>query len=267
MKKCPNNHGNPDNAKFCRICGYNFDNSLSSRIKYYWNTFIPFVTRLFNTMINESKALFASMGHSSGFTPDMFPSINLCPRSVAKVDFKIKQKSIILMLLFFFLFLILAINETKIGNVLYYNMDVPSDFAWRSVSVTSMISFVVFLCIFIPFLHRLWKWFRYRMNADYIEYSAFMDNLYRIAKKGKLGLFDKSKNKVLMGSRYDNITKFDSEHILMEKGGKKGLFSMKMRKLIVPIRFDRIEPFKNSIVKCHKGTSVVHYDVNGNQMT
>ena len=104
------------------------------------------------------------------------------------------------------------------------------------------------------------------MNADYIEYSAFMNNLYRIAKKGKLGLFDKSMNKVTMGSNYDNITKFDGEHILIEKNGKKGLFSMKKMGIIVPIRFDRIDGFKNSIVKCHKGTESYYYDVNGNKM-
>ena len=25
MKNCPNNHSNPDNAQFCRICGYQFE--------------------------------------------------------------------------------------------------------------------------------------------------------------------------------------------------------------------------------------------------
>jgi len=92
MKRCPNNHDNPDNAKFCRICGYNFDNSFSCQLKNYWNTFISFATRIFNTMINESKAQFARMGRSSGFTPDMFPSINLSPCSVAKVDFQCKKR-------------------------------------------------------------------------------------------------------------------------------------------------------------------------------
>ena len=27
MKTCPDNHNNPDNAKFCRICGYEFKDS------------------------------------------------------------------------------------------------------------------------------------------------------------------------------------------------------------------------------------------------
>ena len=93
-----------------------------------------------------------------------------------------------------------------------------------------------------------------------------MQNLYRIAKNGKLGLFDKKKSMVKMESHYDNITKFDSEHILIQKGGKKGLFSMKKMGLIVPIHFDRIDSFKNSIVKCQKGETSYYYDVNGNRM-
>ena len=149
---------------------------------------------------------------------------------------------------------------------MYYTWGCPSDVLYYVIpSVSGMLS-ILFLFKFIPFLHRLWKWLRYKMNADYIEHSAFMQNLYRIAKKGKLGLFDKSKNTVTMGSHYDNITMFDGEHILLEKDGKKGLFSMKKMELIVPIRFERIDAFKNSIVKCHKGGESYYFDVNGNRM-
>ena len=264
MKKCPKNHDNPDNAKFCRICGYNFDNSFSSQLKNYWNVFVSFATRIFNTMINEGKTRLTSMGHSSGFTPDMFPSINLSPCSVAKVDFQCK-KGVVFMAVLIVLFVALSSFEYEIRNILE-GMYAPSFVYYYTVPIILCILFVVFLFKFIPFLRRLWKWFRYKMNADYIEYSAFMNNLYRIAKKGKLGLFDKSMNKVTMGSNYDNITKFDGEHILIEKNGKKGLFSMKKMGIIVPIRFDRIDGFKNSIVKCHKGTESYYYDVNGNKM-
>ena len=262
MKRCPNNHDNPDNAKFCRICGYNFDYSFSSQLKNYWNSFITFATRIFNSMINESKARFASMGHSSGFTPDMFPSINLSPCSVAKVDFQCK-KGVAFMAKLIVLFVVLSSFQTR--NLLE-GMYVPSFVYYNSITIILSILFVVFLFKFIPFLCRLWKWFRYKINADYIEYSAFMQNLYRIAKRGKLGLFDKSRNTVTMGSHYDNITKFDGEHILIEKNGKNGLFSMKKMGLIAPIRFDRIDAFKNSIVKCYKGAELYYYDVNGNKM-
>lgn len=265
MKRCPKNHDNPDNAKFCRICGYNFDNSFNSRLKNYWNTLISLVTRVFNTMINESKTRLASMRSSSGFTPDMFPCINLNPRSVAKVDFQCK-KGIAFMAVLIVLFVALGLFSEKLGSLLY-SAGMPYEISYGISPCVALLLFIIFLFKFIPFLRRINRWLKYRMNADYIEYSAFMGNFYRIAKKGKLGLFDKSINKVLMGSRYENITNFDSEHILIEKGGKKGLFSMKKMGLIVPIRFDRIEPFKNSIVKCHKGMSIVHYDINGNPMT
>lgn len=29
MKNCPNNHSNPDNAQFCRICGHRFEDTPS----------------------------------------------------------------------------------------------------------------------------------------------------------------------------------------------------------------------------------------------
>ena len=265
MKRCPNNHDNPDNAKFCRICGYNFDNSFSSQLKNYWNTFVSFATRVFNMMINECKTRLASMGRSSGFTPDRFPSINLIPCSVAKVDFECK-KGLPFMVIIILLFAALSSYKDDIEELMFFTWGWPSDMTYYVIPSFLVILSILFFVKFIPFIRRLWKWLRYKMNADYIEYSAFMNNLYRIAKKGKLGLFDKSKNTVTMGSHYDNITKFDGEHILMEEGGKKGLFSMKKMELIVPIRFDRIDAFKNSIVKCHKGGESYYYDVNGNRM-
>lgn len=265
MKRCPNNHDNPDNAKFCRICGYNFGNSFSRQLKNYWNAFISFATRIFNKMINESKTRLANMGRSCGFTPDLFPSINLSPCSVAKVSFQCK-KGVAFMAVLIVLFIALKSYQYEIEELMYYTWGWPSDMLYYVIPSILGILSILFLIKFIPFLRRLWKWLRYKINADYIEYSAFMNNLYRIAKKGKLGLFDKSKNTVTMGSHYDNITKFDGEHILIEKNGKKGLFSMKKMRIIVPIRFDRIDEFKNSIVKCHRGVESYYYDVNGNKM-
>lgn len=264
MKRCPKSHDNPDNAKFCRICGYNFDNSFSSQLINYWNTFVSFATRIFSTMINECKARFASMGRTSGFTPDMFPSINLSPCSVAKVDFQCK-KGVVFMAILIVLFVTLALFSEQLGSLLY-SAGMPYEISYGISPGVGLLLFIIFLFKFVPFLRRIIRWLRYKMNADYIEYSAFMNNLYRIAKKGKLGLFDKSKNTVTMGSHYDNITKFDGEHTLIEKNGKKGLFSMKKMGIIVPIRFDRIDAFKNSIVKCHKGAEAYYYDVNGNKM-
>lgn len=264
MKRCPKSHDNPDNANFCRICGYNFDSSFGNPLKYYWNTIVSFVTRMFNTMRNEINMQGASMQQSSGFTPDKFPSINLSPCSVAKVDFQCK-KGVAFMAIMIILIALFSTFKYEITRLLYY-VDIPYDIRDMAVVSVNLVLIFAFLIKFIPFLRRIWRWIRFRKNADYIESSAFVQNLYRIAKKGKLGLFDKRKNTVKMGSHYDNISKFDSEHILIERGGKKGLFSIKKMGLIVPIRFDHIDSFKNSIVKCQKGGTTYYYDVNGNRM-
>ena len=50
MKTCPKGHENPDHAKYCRICG--------CKLKKY----------------NKNKV----------FTPDVFPHINLIPKSMFK---------------------------------------------------------------------------------------------------------------------------------------------------------------------------------------
>ena len=264
MKRCPKNHDNPDNAKFCRICGYNFDNSFSSQLINYWNTFISFATRMFNSMINESKVRLASMRSSSGFTPDMFPSINLSPCSVAKVDFQCKKR-VYLMVVLVVIFGILTTFEYETRSLLDL-FDWPSGVSYYVYFGVLWLLFFIFLFMFFSFLRRLYKLFRYKMNADYIESSAFIHNLFRIAKNGKLGLFDKREKIVAMGSIYDNITKFDGNCILVEKSCKKGLYSIPLGRMIVPILFERIEPFKNYIVNCHTSTAIYHYDVNGNKM-
>lgn len=264
MKKCPNNHDNPNNAKYCRICGYNFDNSFCGQFTNYWNTIVNFIIRVFNTIVNESRVYFTSIRYSTGFTPDMFPNISLAPCSVAKVDFKCKKGGVFMIILVIMFILFTSLSE-QIGSLLL-STGMPIDYSYVVAPGVAFILFLIFLFKFFPFMQRVWKWFKYKMNADYIEQWAFMSYLYRIARKGKLGLFDKSKNDVTLRSQYDNLTKFDAEHILVEKKGKKGLFSTKKMRIIVPIRFERIEPFNNSIVKCHKGVEQFYYDVNGNKM-
>ena len=141
-----------------------------------------------------------------------------------------------------------------------------TDVSINTVSGVIVFVIVLFVSLFFPLLRPTWNRFVYQSNADYIEISAFMQTSYRIAKRGKLGLFDKKQNKVILRSLYDNITKFDVDHILIEKNGKKGLYSLKNTKLIVPIQYERIDPFKNSVVKCYHESKEDHYDVNGNFM-
>lgn len=119
------------------------------------------------------------------------------------------------------LFLALNSSQFEIERLMYYSWSGSSDMLYYVIPSFLGILSILFLINFIPFVRRLWKWFRFRMNADYIEYSMFMNHLYRIAKKGKLGLFDKSNNTVMMGSHYDRITKFDGEHIPLKRMGRR----------------------------------------------
>lgn len=259
MKKCPNNHDNPDNAKFCRICGYSFDNSLGSQVKNCWNT----VRSKMPLIINELRMLFNT--RSSTFTPRLFPSINLSPSSVAGVDFKCKKR-VVTMLVALFLFFILWYFRQRIDYHLFYHYRLPHTLHPYIFHIVYSLTGILFVVNFLPFVKLIIQWTRYKLNADYIESFSFMQGIYRIAKDGKLGLFEKDKKRVLLTSQYSNITKFDTDHILIEKNGKKGLYSINKRRIIVPVHFDRIEPFRNSIAMCHNRTNITYYDVNGNKM-
>lgn len=261
MKRCPNNHDNPDNAKFCRICGYNFDKSFNSQLRYYWNSFSLCMSGFKTKIINQIKGLFEN---PSVFTPDMFPNIRLSPSSVEKVTFNC-QKGVPFIIASILLFLLLTYFKHEVYSLLD-SLSVPYTISFYIVTSAIWLVCILFIIFFIPFLRRVWKFIAYKTCADYIESYAFVKSLYRIAKNGKLGLFDKNTNSVILGSRYTYIDKFDQDHILVEINEKKGLFSMKKRGMIVPIRFDRIDPFKNSIAKCTKGSDLFYYDVNGNKM-
>lgn len=264
MKKCPNNHDNPNKAKFCRICGYNFDNSLKGQFQNNYKRFYTSIYGLFGKLFNVAKEYRNNLNYSSTFTPDVFPNIKFSPCSVVKINFN-RGKGLIFMMVLVVLFVGLRVFEHDIWSLLdAFNW--PSGVSYYVYFGVLWLLFFIFLFKFVPCLKRLWKWIAYKTNADYIESSAFIHGLYRIAKKGKLGLFDINKKSVIMGCHYDNVSIFDSAHILIDKNGKKGLFSINKMGMIVPIRFDRIEQFKNSIAQCHKGNESLYYDVNGNKM-
>ena len=81
-----------------------------------------------------------------------------------------------------------------------------------------------------------------------------------------MGLFDKSKNKVLLSSVYSNIEKFDKQHLLINKGNKKGLYSLTYHKIVVPVMYDSISQFVNSVTLATTQEIVCHYDVKGNKL-
>lgn len=81
-----------------------------------------------------------------------------------------------------------------------------------------------------------------------------------------MGLFDKSKNRVLLSSSYSNIEKFDNQHLLISKGNKKGLYSLTYRRIIIPVMYDSISQFANSVASAIVQGTEHHYDVKGNEL-
>lgn len=81
-----------------------------------------------------------------------------------------------------------------------------------------------------------------------------------------MGLFDKSKNKVLLSSKYSNIEYFDNAHLLLIKGKQKGLYSLTYKKIIIPVQYDSIAQFTNSVTTVTSQNVAFHYDIKGNKL-
>lgn len=110
------------------------------------------------------------------------------------------------------------------------------------------------------------KKLRYKLNADYIEGNFINSEIVRIARKSRMGLFDKSKKKVLLPSIYSNIEKFDYRRLLISKGNKKGLYSLTYRRIIIPVMYDSISQFAHSVTSATVQGTEHHYDVKGNEL-
>ena len=250
--QCPNPEcraDNPANAKFCRKCG---------------TAFTP--TNRFKQMFHSTIAKIFATNHTAGastFTLDTFSNIIFQPVSVVKIRFV--NRFVVFLCLLFILFFI-AIIEGLFSNLYektggdffgvidYYEIES----AWLCLGI------VTFCLLFIA--KSVIKKLKYKLNADYIETSFINNEIVRIARKSRMGLFDKSKNKVLLSSIYSNIEKFDNQHLLISKGNKKGLYSLTYRKIIVPVMYDSISQFVNSVTSAAIQGIEHHYDVKGNKL-
>lgn len=251
--QCPNPEcraDNPANAKFCRKCGTAFTPA---------NKYKQMVKSFFNKIFTISNSSNAGM-----FTLDTFRNISFQPVSVVKIRF-VNRFVVFLCVLFVALWFATITGLT--GNVLY---EIDSRF-YEDVFVYHQ--YIVELgCLAIAGLCALFilKWLikklRYKLNADYIEDNFINSEIVRIARKSRMGLFDKSKNKVLLSSIYSNIEKFDNQHLLISKGNKKGLYSLTYRKIIVPVMYDSISQFVNSVTSATTQGTEHHYDVKGNEL-
>ena len=251
--QCPNPEcqaDNPANAKFCRKCGTAFTPA---------NRYKQMVKSFFNKIFTISNSSNAGM-----FTLDTFRNISFQPVSVVKIRF-VNRFVVFLCVLFVALWFATITGLT--GNVLY---EIDS---WFYEDVFVYHQYIVELgCLTIAGLCALFilKWLikklRYKLNADYIEGNFINSEIVRIARKSRMGLFDKSKNKVLLLSSYSNIEKFDNQHLLISKGNKKGLYSLTCRRIIVPVMYDSISQFVNSVTSATIQGTEHHYDVKGNEL-
>lgn len=241
---------NPVNAKFCRKCGTAF-----STVDRYKQMIKSFVVKIFTQSQNTNVGT---------FTLDTFKSISFQPVSVVKIRF-VNRFLVFLCVLFATLWFATITGLT--GNALYeINY-------WFYKDVFVYLQYIVELgCLAIAGLCALFilKWLikklRYKLNADYIEGNFINSEIVRIARKSRMGLFDKRKKKVLLSSNYSNIEKFDNQHLLISKSNKKGLYSLTYRKIIVPVMYDSISHFTNSVTSAIVQGTEHHYDVKGNEL-
>lgn len=239
MKKCPNSHENPDNANYCRICGYEFNSQELHRLETNENATRP------------------SKQADSKYTPDLFPGIHFIPGSV----FKLRTYWCFWMALTFMAIICLIIIKIGERDDLFHLDD--------------EIHIVVVPCIFIlgfvsalKTIVRSSKSARFTASAEFVEKCPMKDVngiFYRIAKNGKLGLFDANAKKmnVLLFPEYDFIERFDSNHFLLRASDKLGVYSISMKKIIIPVKYDKISQFKDYIAEAIWTGGTDHYDIYG----
>lgn len=251
--QCPNPEcraDNPANAKFCRKCGTAFTPA---------NRYKQMVKSFFNKIFTISNSSNAGM-----FTLDTFRNISFQPVSVVKIRFVNR----------FVVFLFILFAALWFATITGLTVDVLCEldpwfdknaFTHHQYIVEGGCLAIVGLCALL-ILKWLIKKLRYKLNADYIEGNFINSEIVRIARKSRMGLFDKSKNKVLLPSSYSNIEKFDNQHLLISKGNKKGLYSLTYRRIIIPVMYDSISQFTNSVTSATIQGTEYHYDVKGNAL-
>lgn len=249
--QCPNPEcraDNPAKAKFCRKCGTAF--TPANRFK-----------QMFSSAIAKLFAKSPTAGAST-FTLDTFSNITFQPVSVVKIRF-VNRFVVFLCVLFVALWFATITGLT--GNVLYEidSWFYENVFVYHQNEIELGCLAIAGLCAL--FILKWWiKKLRYKINADYIEGSFINNGIVRIARKSRMGLFDKNKKQVLLPSSFSNIEKFDNQHLLISKGNKKGLYSLTYRRIIIPVMYDSISQFANSVTSATIQGTEYHYDVKGN---
>lgn len=242
-KKC--NTANPINAKFCRKCGTAFNPiDRYKQIVILWLCKVPTI---------KKNAV------TTAFTLDTFKSIDFRPTSIVEIRF-VNWFTVFMCVLFLGLsfFSISYEGNYLLYEILYRNID------WYDSSFVQAFFFGVAAIFALLVLKSIYKKIRFKFNADYIESNFCGDEIVRIARKSRMGVFDKKKKKVLLPSKYSDVENFDDHHLMLSVGTKKGLYSLKYRRIIVPIKYESISKFVNSVTTVRFNGNDYHYDVKGN---
>ena len=233
-KICPNQTcrtENPHNAQYCRTCG----------------------TPIQDHIVED-------------FTLNVFKDYKLTPVSVKKMPF-VKKSSLVLLVL---CVMSLIFLESNLGVSFAWEIADAIDVYYRNIIdlCEGICVLLIVLQLFLVLKSTL-RWLNYSYEADFIEdlhTSNIRKDIVRIAKQSKMGLFDLSRKKVLLPSKYDNIEKFDDDNVIISIANVKGLYSLKYQKLIIPVQCDKINPFVNYVSSVMIHGQEFHYDVKGNKL-
>lgn len=103
-------------------------------------------------------------------------------------------------------------------------------------------------------------------NSDFMESTNTLSGYKRIAKNGKLGLFDTNHRYVRLRAVFDKIELFDSNHnyYLIQIKEKYGIYSTVFHRAIVPCKYVSISLRSEGVFVCAKEKgNVVYYSCNG----
>lgn len=225
-KTCSKGHINPPEAQYCSVCREPLMNSEGT------------------------------------FTLDLYPSIHFVPTSIKKIRF-VKGGEV---LSWIFLPIIVIVGgllfdsfEDEILD--FFHEEVGSLIA---ISISGTMLLVLLLYGACRGIVHVGNKVEYKVNADFIEETTF--ELARIAKHGKLGLYNQSKNKLLLPPQYDKVEKFDKNHVLIGKNRFIGLYSIPHRRIIIPVECDTIATEKNGVFEVTASGAIRHYDILGNTL-
>lgn len=253
-KYCPKcKTENPISAKFCRNCGASFSN----------NFFLVAKERILTIYNHVATVLFKSKTEiSNAFTPNTFSSIHLRPKSLVKIRF-FNRFNLALTVFLSLCFYLLACQYHPEVSDLYFA--IFGDFRFLAENIIIMSLLISDMIVTMWLVRSMVRFLQFNLNADYIE-DSFKKDLVRIAKRNRLGLFDKKKKKVCLPSKYESIELFDEKHLLVVRNGLCGIYSLDLKKVIIPVRYERIEKFCNSMTTAEIGGRKDYYDINGNRL-